>query len=150
MSRIQGLGTAVLGFALLLPVASSEAGFVGAGIPLKGSLAVLSTELGASSTIDDFASTTGVAANTNDSGDNFTLLSQGYSLSLIGGVDLPLALAPVQPNIAPSINVNFSPVGIMVATAVTGVTPEPGSIVLLGLGALGVLAFARRRRKPIN
>lgn len=150
MSRIQCLGTTVLGFALLLPVASSEAGFVGAGTPLKGSQAVLSTESGASSTIDEFASTTGVAANANDSGDNFTPLSQGYPLSLIGGVDLPLALAPVEPNIAPSFNVNFSPVGIMLATAAVGIVPEPGSIVLLGLGALGVLAFARRRRKPIN
>lgn len=44
-------------------------------------------------------------------------------------------------------SVNFSAAGIMVASTTTAVIPEPGTYVLLGLGALGVLLAGRRRRK---
>lgn len=43
--------------------------------------------------------------------------------------------------------VNFSPVGIMLASSATAVLPEPSSIVLLVVGSLGVLAAVRRRRR---
>ena len=44
-------------------------------------------------------------------------------------------------------SVNLSAAGIMVASSTTAVVPEPGTYVLLGLGALGVLLAGRRRRK---
>lgn len=44
--------------------------------------------------------------------------------------------------------VNFSPFGMMVATATPTVVPEPSTFVLLGMGAVGIYAAARRRRKP--
>jgi hypothetical protein len=44
--------------------------------------------------------------------------------------------------------VNFSPFGMMVATATPTVVPEPSTFILLGMGAVGVYAAARRRRQP--
>lgn len=43
--------------------------------------------------------------------------------------------------------VNFSPFGMMVATATPTVVPEPSTFVLLGMGAVGIYAAARRRRR---
>ncbi len=48
--------------------------------------------------------------------------------------------------VASSQSVNLTPVGIMVATSATATVPEPATLVLLGLGFLGVLVARRRSR----
>jgi hypothetical protein len=42
---------------------------------------------------------------------------------------------------------NLSPIGLLLAASATAVTPEPGTIFLMAIGALGVALAARRRRK---
>jgi hypothetical protein len=44
--------------------------------------------------------------------------------------------------------VNFSPFGMMVASATPTVIPEPSTFVLLAMGAVGIYVVARRRRRP--
>src|SRR5437867_537026 len=117
MSRIRSLGAALLTVVLVGPAARTEAGFVAVGEPLKGSQALLSAGSSAPLMIDDFALILSLAAKTNGSGDNIASVRDAYPLSLIDGIDLICAPAPVQSKIAPSVSVNFSPVGIMVANA---------------------------------
>ena len=50
-------------------------------------------------------------------------------------------------SISATSRVGLSPISLMLASETVAVTPEPGSIVLACLGAFGVLAAARHRRK---
>jgi PEP-CTERM motif len=72
---------------------------------------------------------------TTASGISFTKSVSGNSAGLFPTTDFE-AVGPY-----------FGPSPEITAPAVT---PEPSSLVLAGVGALGLLAYARRRRKPIH
>jgi hypothetical protein len=72
---------------------------------------------------------------------------------LIAGnvADLGLVVSPRMPETsAPERTVaaaGLHPIGLMVAVATTAIIPEPSTVVLMGLGAVGMLYAAWRRRR---
>ena len=130
--------------AILIASANVEAAFISSGIAPHGViLAGSGTSIVSLSDGERHAQSGGTSIDT--ASDKMGLVELCSNPSMI--LEINAFNVPVFDTASSVTNrqANFSPVGIMIAQAATGLVPEPGSIVLAAFGLFGFVAWCWRR-----
>lgn len=148
MIRSIGLGILLSMVLVLTTSAIAEAAFISTGKVLHQANLVGSGDL--TSDLND----SDVRAHNDRSFDGVSFSTVSFNAGLVDPASNPLLVCELNAadasiscpaNDTTSRQVNFSPVGIMIAQAATGVVPEPGSIILAAFGIVGFIAWCWRR-----
>jgi hypothetical protein len=123
-----------------LPAALLKAEQISAATPLAIPSAESEVEPAAAFHASPLASFDGSVA------DPFELLSSASTANAEVATAEVAAAASLGAQQPPTAEVNFTPIGIMVASSAVTVVPEPSTVILLGGGALAIFWAARRRR----
>lgn len=137
MIRVQWIAVALLGVALF--ASSTQAGMLTHdGAHASHALLSLST------------APSDIAVPTNVSQFELAGLEVQASPMELAAIDLTLPAEGLASNSLMTSNHaggGLSPISLLLAASATAITPEPGTMVLMAFGALGVALAARRRRK---